>query len=201
MFFWKGGKKMDEELKKDAPVTENGESGDVKAEGAAAEAAAGGEAADANAEVAAEAPVDEAAQWKDKYMRTMADFDNFRKRTARDREDLFKQAAADVIKDILPTVDNLELALSKAQKDDPFTKGVQMVYDGLVKMLEGHGAKRLDALGEPLDPNFHQAIATLPSADVKEGCIMTEVKKGWLLNGKLLRAAQVVVSAGKANEE
>ena len=201
MFFWKGGKKMDEELKKDEPVTENGESGDVNAQGAAADAPAGGEAADAKVEGEAEAPVDEAAQWKDKYMRTMADFDNFRKRTARDREDLFKQAAADVIKDILPTVDNLELALSKAQKDDPFTKGVQMVYDGLVKMLEGHGAKRLDALGEPLDPNFHQAIATLPSADVEEGHIMTEVKKGWLLNGKLLRAAQVVVSAGKANDE
>ena len=194
---------MEEELKKDESVQEGAESGErtEEAAGKAPQETEGGEAAGETAKAAAEeaAPQDEAAQWKDKYMRTMADFDNFRKRTARDREDLFKQAASDVIKDILPTVDNLELALSKAQKDDPFTKGVQMVYDGLVKMLEGHGAKRLDALGEVLDPNFHQAIATLPSEDVKEGCIMTEVKKGWLLNGKLLRAAQVVVSAGKAN--
>ena len=136
--------------------------------------------------------------WKEMYARTMADFDNFRKRTARDREELFKSAAADILKDLLPTVDNLALALDKAaDKEDPFVKGVQLVYDGLVKMLADHGAVPVDSLGEPLDTNFHEAIATLPSPEVPEGHVMTEVKRGWLLNGKVLRAAQVVVSAGK----
>ena len=136
--------------------------------------------------------------WKEMYARTMADFDNFRKRTARDREELFKSAATDILKDLLPTVDNLALALDKAaDKDDPFVKGVQLVYDGLVKMLADHGAVPVDSLGEPLDTNFHEAIATLPSPEVPEGHVMTEVKRGWLLNGKVLRAAQVVVSAGK----
>ena len=136
--------------------------------------------------------------WKAMYARTMADFDNFRKRTARDREELFKSAAGDILKDLLPTVDNLALALEKAaDKEDPFVKGVQLVYDGLVKMLADHGAAPLDSLGEPLDTNFHEAIATLPSPDVPEGHVMTEVKRGWLLNGKVLRAAQVVVSSGK----
>ena len=136
--------------------------------------------------------------WKGMYARTMADFDNFRKRTARDREELFKSAAADILKDLLPTVDNLALALDKAaDKEDPFVKGVQLVYDGLVKMLADHGAVPVDSLGEPLDTNFHEAIATLPSPEVPEGHVMTEVKRGWLLNGKVLRAAQVVVSAGK----
>lgn len=139
---------------------------------------------------------DEAAQWKDKYLRTLADFDNFRKRTARDREELFKQAAADVIKDVIETVDNLQRALESAHAEDPFAKGVKMVYDSLVKTLSDHGATPLDAVGEPLDPNFHQALAKVPDAKVPEDHIITEVKRGWMLNGKLLRAAQVVVSAG-----
>ena len=147
-------------------------------------------------ETPAEAPKE--PDWKEMYARTMADFDNFRKRTARDREELFKSAATDILKDLLPTVDNLALALDKAtDKEDPFVKGVQLVYDGLVKMLSDHGAVPVDSLGEPLDTNFHEAIATLPSPEVPEGHVMTEVKRGWLLNGKVLRAAQVVVSAGK----
>ena len=137
--------------------------------------------------------------WKDRYARAMADFDNFRKRTARDREDLVKFAASDVLKDILPTVDNLARALDEAKDkaDDPFVAGVKLVYDGLLKTLADHGATPLDAVGEPFDANFHEALAQLPSEDVEEGHVMSEVKRGWMLNGKLLRAAQVVVSSGK----
>ncbi|MBR6734161.1 MAG: nucleotide exchange factor GrpE [Kiritimatiellae bacterium] len=137
--------------------------------------------------------------WKDRYARTMADFDNFRKRTERDREDLVKFAASDVIKAMLPTVDNLSLALEKAKDkaDDPFVAGVKLVYDGLVKALADQGATPLDSVGEPFDANFHDALAQLPSPDVEEGVVMNEVKRGWLLHGKLLRPAQVVVSAGK----
>ena len=137
--------------------------------------------------------------WKDRYARAMADFDNFRKRTARDREDLVKFAASDVLKDILPTVDNLARALGEAKDkaEDPFVAGVKLVYDGLVNTLADHGATPLDSVGEPFDANFHEALAQLPSDDVEEGHVMSEVKRGWMLNGKLLRAAQVVVSSGK----
>ena len=146
----------------------------------------------------AEAPPPE-PDWKDRYARAMADFDNFRKRTARDREDLVKFAASDVLKDILPTVDNLARALEEAKDkaDDPFVAGVKLVYDGLLKALADHGATPLDSAGEPFDANFHEALAQLPSEDVEEGHVISEVKRGWMLNGKLLRAAQVVVSAGK----
>ena len=145
----------------------------------------------------AEAPAQ--PDWKDRYARAMADFDNFRKRTARDREDLVKFAASDVLKAMLPTVDNLSLALEKAKDraDDPFVAGVKLVYDGLVKALADQGATPLDSVGEPFDANFHDALAQLPSPDVEEGVVMNEVKRGWLLHGKLLRPAQVVVSAGK----
>lgn len=137
--------------------------------------------------------------WKDLYARTLADFDNYRKRTSRDREELVKFATAEAVKDMLPTADNLALALNQANdKDDPFVKGVQLAYDGFLKALKDHGAEPFDSVGEMLDPNRHEAIATLPSETVEDGKIANEVKKGWMLNGRLLRAAQVVVSSGKA---
>ena len=135
--------------------------------------------------------------WKDQYARMLADFDNYRKRVARDREELAQFAAKDILKDLLPTVDNLALALEKAEnKDDPFVQGVKLAYDGFLKALADHGATPIDSVGEPFDANFHDALAQLPSPDVAEGIIMNEVKRGWLLHGKLLRAAQVVVSSG-----
>ena len=135
--------------------------------------------------------------WKDQYARTLADFDNYRKRVARDREELAQFAAKDILKDLLPTVDNLALALEKAEnKEDPFVQGVRLAYDGFLKVLADHGATPLDSVGEPFDANYHEALAQLPSPDVAEGVVMNEVKRGWLLHGKLLRAAQVVVSSG-----
>ena len=135
--------------------------------------------------------------WKERYARTLADFDNYRKRMARDREELAQFAAKDILKDLLSTVDNLALALDKAEnKEDPFVQGVKLAYDGFLKVLADHGATPLDSVGEPFDTNFHDALAQLPSADVPEGTVMNEVKRGWLLHGKLLRPAQVVVSSG-----
>ena len=144
-------------------------------------------------------PAPDETDWKNLYARTLADFDNYRKRTSRDREELVKFAASDMIKDLLPTADNLALALGQAKDaDDPFVKGIRLAYDGFLKALKDHGAEPFESVGEELDPNRHEAIATLPSDTVEEGRIANEVKKGWMLNGRLLRAAQVVVSSGKA---
>ena len=138
--------------------------------------------------------------WKDQYARLLADFDNFKKRTARDREDTYRFAEADILKDILPTVDNLALALGNAKdREDEFVKGVQLVYDTFLKALKDHGAEPFDSVGKELDPEKMEAIATLPSDEVEEGKVSNEVKRGWTLKEKLLRAAQVVVSSGKAN--
>ena len=139
--------------------------------------------------------------WKSLYAITLADFDNYKKRAARDREDVYRYAESDILKDILPVVDNLALALANAKdKDDEFVKGVKLVSDGLLKALADHGAKPMeDLVGKELDPNFHEAIATLPDEKIEEGKISNVAKVGWLLNDKLLRAAQVVVSAGKTN--
>ncbi len=154
-------------------------------------------------EATTEAPAEEEKpaepDWKDRFARLLAEFDNFRKRTEREREDLVKFAARDVVKDVLSTVDNLARALdgAKDKADDPFVQGVKLVYDGLLKTLADHGATPLDSVGEPFDVNYHEALAQMPSPEVEEGVIMNEVTRGWLLHGKLLRAAKVVVSAGK----
>ena len=136
--------------------------------------------------------------WKLQYARLLADFDNYKKRAARDRDDTYRYVESQVLKDLLPSVDNLAMALDKAEnKDDPFVKGVKLVYDGILAMLKDHGAEPFDSVGQTLDTDKMEAIAQLPSPDVEEGKVSIESKKGWLLKGKVLRAAQVVVSAGK----
>ena len=191
-----------EEIKSEDSAADASAAEETQQQGA--EAAGKGDAAmDAPHADGAEEPAQPAEEpaspdWKGMYARTLADFDNFRKRTARDREDLVKSAAAGVLKDVLNTVDNLARALGEAasRADDPFVAGVKLIYEGLLKTLADHGASPLDAKGEPFDANFHEALAQLPSTDVPEGNVIDEVKRGWLLNGKLLRAAQVVVSSG-----
>ena len=146
-------------------------------------------------------PEDKPAEpdWKTLYALTLADFDNYKKRAARDREDTYRYAEMDILKDVLPAVDNLQLALANAKEksDDPFVKGVQLVYDTLLKSLKDHGAEPFDSVGKELDTEKMEAIATLPSPDVPEGKVSIESKKGWMLKDKVLRAAQVVVSSGK----
>ena len=152
--------------------------------------------------VEAEQPAEETKpaepDWKDQYARLLADFDNYKKRAARDREDTYRYAESDILKDVLPAVDNLALALSSAKEpEDPFVKGVQLVYDTLLKSLKEHGAEPFDSIGRELDVEKMEAIATLPSQDVEEGKVSNEVKRGWMLKDRVLRVAQVVVSSGK----
>ena len=167
--------------------------------------------ADAQSEVEAPAEPEQPAaedkpaepDWKALYALTLADFDNYKKRAARDREDTFRFAEMDILKDVLPAVDNLELALSNAKEkaEDPFVKGVQLVYDTLLKSLKDHGAEPFESVGKDLDTARMEATATLPSPDVPEGKVSIESKKGWMLKDKVLRAAQVVVSSGKPGGE
>ena len=138
--------------------------------------------------------------WKTLYARTLADFDNYKKRAARDREDTYRFAEMDILRDVLPAVDNLQLALSNAKDnaEDPFVKGVQLVYETLLKSLKEHGAEPFDSVGRELDTEKMEAIATLPSEEIEEGKVSVESKRGWMLKDKVLRVAQVVVSSGKA---
>ncbi len=197
---------MSEEKKEDVAETaaeaQASDAASVEAKAASGESSAPesqGEASPAaeKESVAPEKPAE--PDWKTLYALTLADFDNYKKRAARDREDTYRYAEADILKDVLPAVDNLQLALANAKEkaDDPFVKGVQLVHDTLLKSLKEHGAEPFDSIGLDLDTEKMEAIATLPHAEIPEGKVSIESKKGWMLKDKVLRAAQVVVSSGK----
>lgn len=200
---------MSEEKKEDvAETAAEAKASDAASAEATAEAGEGstpeskGEASPAaeKESIAPEKPAE--PDWKTLYALTLADFDNYKKRAARDREDTYRYAEADILKDVLPAVDNLQLALANAKEraDDPFVKGVQLVHDTLLKSLKEHGAEPFDSIGLDLDTEKMEAIATLPHAEIPEGKVSIESKKGWMLKDKVLRAAQVVVSSGKGAE-
>ena len=199
MWFGKKRKTMAEEEQKKTEEPKEEPTAETKADAQPEEPAAKEPAAEDAP--AAEAPQPAEPDWKDRYARLLADFDNFKKRTARDREDTYRYAEADILKDILPTVDNLALALAKAEdKENAFVKGVQLVHDNLLKALKDHDAEPFDSIGKALDTERMNAISTMPSDEVEEGKVLFESKRGWTLRGKVLRVADVVVSAGKKAE-
>ncbi len=141
----------------------------------------------------------EVAELKDKYLRLYSEFDNFRKRTSKEKIDLSKTANEDVIKAILPTLDDFERALKSLGDDDsikPAKDGMAIIYNKLFKTLEGKGLKAMNATGEVFDVELHEAITQIPapSEDLK-GKIIDEVEKGYFLNEKVIRFAKVVTGA------
>ena len=139
----------------------------------------------------------ELAALKDRYARMMADFDNYRKRQTREREEWLKRANEDLLGDLLPVVDHLDLALKKtADPSDPFATGVKMVYDQFFALLDRYGVTPIDAKGKVFDPAFHEALTQMSSPTVPAHTVIDQFRRGWLLAGRLLRPAQVVVSSG-----
>jgi len=144
----------------------------------------------------------ELAAAKDRYTRLMADFDNFRKRQLREREEWIKRANEELLGDLLPVIDHLELALKKTDApSDPFATGVKMVYDQFFALLDRYGVTPIDAQGKPFDPAFHEALSQMTSATVPANMVLDQFRRGWLLAGRLLRPAQVVVSSGMPDKE
>ncbi len=133
---------------------------------------------------------------KNDYLMLMADFDNFRKRVLREKTDLMKNAAERVLLGLLPIVDDFErgLAASSAEDSDAMLKGMELIYNKLVKYLESNGVKPMDTTGNNFDPDFHEAIATIPAPDEDlKGKVLDTTQKGYMLNEKVLRHAKVVV--------
>ena len=195
------GKEDEKEIEKTAGATDETEETKEAGKTAGQEQSAEAEkssSAKASEDKPAEPENPSEPDWKALYALTLADFDNYKKRAARDREDTYRYAESDILKDVLPAVDNLQLALDSAKDkaEDPFVKGVKLVYDTLLASLREHGAEPFDSVGKDLDTEKMEAIAHLPSADVAEGRVSIESKRGWMLRDKVLRPAQVVVSSG-----
>jgi molecular chaperone GrpE len=147
----------------------------------------------------------EAAENHDRYLRTAADLENFRRRTVRDKEELRLFASSRLLEDLLPALDNLALGVASAQLPNADLKtlanGVDLVQQQLKSALAAHGLKEINPLGQAFDPHQHEAISHEPSPNVAAEHILKVVRPGYVLNGRLLRPASVVISSGKAAKE
>lgn len=144
----------------------------------------------------------EAAAHLDTARRLQADFDNYRKRLLREQEETSRAGARRIVSDLLPVVDNLERALAHAAADDPLNEGVAMVLQQMLDVFAKEGVERIDALGEPFDPNEHQAVGSAERADVAEDTCVAVYHAGYRMQGRVLRPASVVVSCkGPARQE
>lgn len=148
----------------------------------------------------------EAAANHERYLRAVADMENFRKRALREKDELRQFAAAGVVEDLIPIMDNLGLGLAAARQQGGDGKsvvdGVTMVLEQFKGTLARHGLKEINPLaGQPFDPNQHDCISHQPDENVPEEAVIQVTRPGYSLNGRLLRPASVVVSSGKANAE
>lgn len=142
----------------------------------------------------------EVAELKEKYLRLYSDFENFRKRTAKERIDLIKTASEDVLKDLIPIVDDFERAFKAAEKEADAQKiqeGNQLIFHKLVKILDAKGLKPMeDLIGKPFDPDTQEAITQIPSPSPElKGAVVDVVEKGYHLGEKVVRFAKVVTGA------
>jgi len=132
----------------------------------------------------------------ERYLRAAADLENYRKRVAREKEDLQKFAAERIVKDLLPAVDNLERALAAAAAEDPLSGGVRMVLKQVEDALARHDIEPRSALDQPFDPRFHEALSTVEAPGRPPGTVVAEHGRAWLMHGRLLRPAMVAVAGG-----
>jgi len=135
----------------------------------------------------------------DRLLRLQADFDNYRKRMVREKADIYRRANEDIMEELLPVLDHLDLALAAvgtADQHDSIAKGFKLVGEQLFSVLKKFGLTPVVTEGVDFDPNVHEAVLHMPSAEVPENGIVSCTRAGYMLGGQLLRAAQVVVSSG-----
>ena len=131
-----------------------------------------------------------------RVLRLTADFDNFRKRAQREKDEARQYANQGLLEQLLPVLDNFEMALTAVKDADPSVQdGVQMILDQLLGVLKDSGVEPVDALGQPFDPNLHEALSQQETDEAEEGTVLQQVQRGYKLNDRLVRPARVVVAA------
>ena len=167
--------------------------------GEGGDALSGGQGGEPEEPAAADAdPVEEIREElsaeRDKYLRLAAEYDNYRKRSVKEREMIYKDARADAITRMLPVYDNLERALRAECTDEAFYKGVEMTMTQLTEILESLGVLPIPSVGEPFDPNCHNAVMTIEDPELGEKVISEEYQKGFMLGDRVIRFSTVVVA-------
>lgn len=192
---------MSEQETRDRGEMDADESGEVKAVESDQQEGNGGEEGEvASPEDELEAARAEAAANYDRYLRSVAELDNYRKRTVRMRTEAREDTLRDLLLQVAPVLDNLHRALNQQTQDaDSLKQGVELICGQFNEVLKGYGLAEIEAVGQSFDPNLHEALAEVPSAEHEPGTVMEEMEKGYKLNDKVVRPSRVVVS--KAIEE
>ena len=163
------------------------------------EAAAESQEAAAEPEAELEAARAEAAANYDRYVRAVAELDNYRKRTVRMRTEARDETVRDVLLQVAPILDNLRRALhQETQEVDLLKQGVELICGQFNDVLKGYGLAEIEAVGQPFDPKVHEALAEVPDGEHSPGTVIEEMEKGYKLNDKVVRYARVVVSKASA---
>lgn len=138
----------------------------------------------------------ELAETKDKYLRLYSEFDNFRKRTAKEKVETILNATEGLVKDLLPVVDDFQRAreaMDKTEDVKALKEGVDLIYNKFHKILESKGLKAIEAKDQPFDVELHESVTQFPAGEDKKGMVIDELEKGYFLNDKVIRYAKVVV--------
>lgn len=131
---------------------------------------------------------------KDRLLRLQADFDNFRRRSAKEREEISAVVTQNFCKDMLPLLDNFERAMAAETKDvEAFQKGVEMIFTQFQKILKKNGLEHIEAVGQKFDPNFHQAVMRVEDPEKEDDTVAQELQKGYMVKGRVIRPSMVQV--------
>ena len=141
----------------------------------------------------ADKSADELAAMKDQLLRTMAEYDNFRKRSAREKDALRADIIANVTSKFLPVMDNIERALNAECSDENYKNGVKMIYESFTETLKNLGVEEIESDGAKFDPNLHQAVQRVSDGDAESGTVVQTFAKGYKIGEKVIRFAVVVV--------
>ncbi|MDR0918509.1 MAG: nucleotide exchange factor GrpE [Oscillospiraceae bacterium] len=136
----------------------------------------------------------ELEEQKDKFLRLYAEFDNFRKRTVKEKTEMYGNATADTVAEILPVLDTFERAVNADCSDETYKKGMLMLFEQMKKSFEKIGVEEINALGEEFDPNFHNAIKNIETEEFESGKVCQVFQKGYKYKEKLIRPAMVAVA-------
>jgi molecular chaperone GrpE len=145
-------------------------------------------------------PVPASDDFRDRYLRSLADFENFRKRSEREKNDFQRYALAGMVRDLLPVLDNFDRGLEHAEEGDEFHKGMALIYKQLFDVLQRHGLKPIGESGVRFDPNIHEGVVRVEDASVPSHTVVEVLQKGYFLHDRLIRPAMVKVAVGGPEE-
>lgn len=137
---------------------------------------------------------DELTELKDRHTRLIAEFDNLKKRSAKEREGLYNSIISDIISSLLPVIDNLEKATEAETQDEEYKKGIELVLKQFKDVLTANGVKQIEALGQPFDPALHEAVSMIQDENLGEKVVAQEYRKGYMIGNKVIRHSMVIVA-------